>query len=602
MPPSGKKLAILLVILCLVAAASAALYNRYLPTFRAGLKTASQTRMDETDLAGMPDALIRSSSLAKLPRDLLRLPLARDVLTEDIVNYYEHHDGKLALSGTLRRIAYENKLQLPERLIEMALDAPAEVALWNDGRGRLRHFAAAMTENTLARAITLLLPLHSQVTSTKKWPEMNAASLILSYGHQHLTLFTRGDRVVMVSDGLLSAEGNDAGDGGKGNGDGSLDKRQQKMVHIIAAMLTEKPDQPSALAKSFNLPGGLPEKGHEIVIAAKALAFGYERFAPGLGGFRFAFDEAGGWQSAVLFDGQAAAAPYASLWRALPHGAAFCASLPADWTALSAVAARWRENNPDIAGGQRIDELLAKFGPAAVCWYGDSRLYTPLFATFSEEKLSAADKEALLQVSRAATKVVKPDESPLGPDGGMWRGSIASDYGVGEENGKGQQSGERFLYPAAAVWSFTMGQGAAKDVAFFSPDAALVQKALQVAAKKFPALSDDAPVAGSEQLIAFIHPAMLSELMRREIFNSTPQYEAENFLGIVDFLFTPRFQALARYAPQWISFHAEKHLFSSAGWQWYPLRWDRINTSVTGASATDANASKTGAAVEAIEP
>ena len=626
MSPSGKKIVLLLVALCLVALASTALYNRYFPA--SGTRSKTTSAADEAGAAslGMPDALIRSSSLSKLPPDLLRLPLAKDILTEDIVNYYEHHDGKLALSGTLRRIAYENKLQLPERLIEMALDAPAEVALWNDDEGRLHHFAVAMTENALARAITLLLPLHSKVTSTKKWPEIDATSLAVAYGHEHLILFTRGDRVVMVSDSLLPVaddEGKTEGDSGKSDSksvskNNSSDndddvKRQQEMVRIVNALLAGKNDQTSTLAKSFNLTGGLPVKGHEIVISAKALSLGYARFTPGFDGFRFVFASAGDgqdWQSAILLNGQAATTPYAPLWRALPHGAAFCASLPVDWSALADVALQWRVDE-DANRTQQAGEILAKFGPAAVCWYGDSRLYTPLFATFSPEKLSTTEKETLLQLSQEATKVEQPDESFNKEDGGMWRGSVPSDYGVSQEDKEGQQSGKR-LYPAVAIWSFTMGQGAGKDVALFSPDAALVKKALEVAAKKFPALSDDAPVADSERIIAFVNPDILAKLMRQEIFSSTPQGAAENFLGIADFLFTPRLQALAGYAPQWISFDTGKSSLNSStpASQWYPLRWNRAtgasitntNASATSASATESKASETGAAAEAKQP
>jgi uncharacterized protein YfaA (DUF2138 family) len=48
-----------------------------------------------------PDALIRTDSLSRLPPDLLKLPVARDVLTEDFVDYYERHENRLSLAGTI---------------------------------------------------------------------------------------------------------------------------------------------------------------------------------------------------------------------------------------------------------------------------------------------------------------------------------------------------------------------------------------------------------------------------------------------------------------------------------------------------------------------
>lgn len=644
MPPSGKKLALLLVLLCLAGAASAIFYKRYFSAPDTGPETSQQASGEIIDFA-RPAMLIRSSSLAKLPRDLLRLPVARDLLTEDFVDYYEHHDGKLALGGTLRRIAYENKLQLPDRLIEMALDSPAEVALWSDGRGRLRHFAVAMQQNALARAITMILPLHSKVTASKAWPGIQATALNISYGNEHLSLLMRGDRVVVLSGGLQNAKAaadnpeeqqvnvGSSEETEEESADTSAETKeetastvaeaqkntadtpaasqketadtaagpQQEIADIVNKLLAENAGQPSIFAQSFHLSGNLPAKGHEVIIAAQTLALGYEHFTPGLAAFRFVFDDAGAWQSAVLLNGAAAAAAYAPLWRALPHGAAFCAAVPVDWTALGAAAADWRQESGD-SDKQQLGNLLIKFGPAAVCWYGDSHLYTPLFATASETNLTASEKATLLHLSQAATKIKQPDKPTSGSDSGMWQGSVPSAYGIPTE--QGEQAGKRFLHPAAAVSAFTASQKEATDVAFFSPDATLVTKALEVAAKKFPALADSAAFAAGDQIIALISPANLASLMRGEIFQAAPEEQAENFRGVADFLFTPRLDALATYAPQVVSFQAEKGLFAHAahGWQWYPLRWTSLAAShEAGAKAGNASTT-TEATPEAIRP
>ncbi|MDR0477209.1 MAG: DUF2138 family protein [Desulfobulbaceae bacterium] len=608
MPPSGKKLAFLLVILCLAGAACVALYNRYFPVSSLALKTGQQKTEENVDPAwstipstpslekrktnenidlDRPAMLIRSSSLAKLPRDLLRLPVAKDLLTEDIVNYYEHHDGKLALSGSLRRIAYENKLQLPDRLIEMALDAPTEVALWTDGRGRLRHFALAMEQNVLARTIALLLPLRSEVIARQSWPEIQATSLTLSYGNEKLFLFTRGDRVVALSSGLLVTKAGDAS---------NSEKPREGIIGIVDKLLAGKAGQPSLFAESFHLADQPAAKGHEIVIATHTLAFGYEHFMPGLAAFHLVFDDTGAWQSAVLINGEAATAAYTPLWRALPHGAAFCAALPVNWPALGEAAKRWRGESGD---GEPLDDLLAKFGPAAACWYGDSRLYAPLFATASEKKLTEPEKTTLLRLSQTATKVKEPDESLTEPDGGMWRGTVPSAHGISAA--KGEEASKRFFHPAAAVWAFTTGEKQANDVALFSPNALLLAKALDVAMKKFPAIADSATFPENEQIIAFINPAMLAELMRGEIFEAAPADQKENFRDVADFLFTPRLNALAAYAPQVVSFHVGKNLSAHAApdWQWYPLRWNSLEPAKTGNAST---ASTKAANDEAIEP
>src|SRR5688500_4355479 len=84
-----------------------------------------------------PDALIRTQSLSQLPRELLKVPLAQDLLTEDLLFYYEEHPDRLGLKGSLRRIAYEHELGWGDELLAWVLDQPAEVALWRARDGRL---------------------------------------------------------------------------------------------------------------------------------------------------------------------------------------------------------------------------------------------------------------------------------------------------------------------------------------------------------------------------------------------------------------------------------------------------------------------------------
>ena len=100
-----------------------------------------------------PDALVRTKSLSTLPRDLLTVPLARDVLREEFLFYYEQSEDRLGLKGSLRRIAYEHQLGWGDQLLRMVLDQPAEVALWRDADGSLKHFAIAVSRNQLTRLL-----------------------------------------------------------------------------------------------------------------------------------------------------------------------------------------------------------------------------------------------------------------------------------------------------------------------------------------------------------------------------------------------------------------------------------------------------------------
>ena len=66
---------------------------------------------------GKPDVLVRTRSLSSFFRDLLKVPIARDLFQEDLAFYYEMSPGRLGLNGTLRRIAYEHNLTWTDRLV-----------------------------------------------------------------------------------------------------------------------------------------------------------------------------------------------------------------------------------------------------------------------------------------------------------------------------------------------------------------------------------------------------------------------------------------------------------------------------------------------------
>lgn len=145
-----------------------------------------------------PDALIRSASLARLPRDLLQLPVAREVLTEDLVDYYETQEDRLAIAGALKRIAFEHHLSLPDRVLESVFDEEAEVALWRGPDGSLKYYLLAMTRNRLAKLIQFLasaLPGDTQLHRVGKLPGRQIELYALDYGYQRRLLFAaQGDR------------------------------------------------------------------------------------------------------------------------------------------------------------------------------------------------------------------------------------------------------------------------------------------------------------------------------------------------------------------------------------------------------------------------
>jgi uncharacterized protein YfaA (DUF2138 family) len=500
----------------------------------------------------LPDALIRSHSLSKLPPDLLRIPLARHVLTEDFITYYEQNENRMALSGTLRRIAFEHKLDFPEKLLASVFDEPAEVALWRDDAGRLKDFVIVLSRNHLARIIQTLLPAavkatDMQLSSAGKLDGTDVEILALKYGIGHqLLLLSKGDRIVALSNpGMLLM----------GNKENNASWPQSKKAVEIIRELLEGRKPVSPFAEYFSLNEPLAEKNHELTLGARVFALNYESFVPGLEALRLTFGDQGdrnGWQSTALIDGSAwRDNENMSLWAALPHGPGFCAALPVDWAQMTSVL---EEFNTDKQ--QHPKKLTANFtGPAAVCWYKDSRLYTPLFAAHLAK---TADEKQVQEFFNLAAQLTKAGEGETSMDASSnsarWQGEIASRFGSISDNG------ERRLKPALVI---------RRDIVFFSPDATLVENALAVAAKRYPALADSFH-SKKDTPLAFVDPGALASLLRKEIFTALPRDEEALFRNAAEAYLVPRLDALAGYPAQRIVLSKKVRGNDSA---WYPLEW-----------------------------
>jgi uncharacterized protein YfaA (DUF2138 family) len=539
MSAAKKRLALIALVVILLLAGYA-LYRAFSPApFRA---VTSGLALDLT----RPDALIRTYSLSRLPPDLLKVPLARDVLTEDFIDYYENNENRLALAGTVRRIAFEHKLDLPERLLETVFNEPAEVALWRDDGGRLKYFAITMTRNALARAIQIVLPAlpDVQVQRIGHLPGSDIDVLMLEYGYRHhLVLAAKGDRVVAFSEPAMLFRTDEAGEEEDGEG-GSL-IFSDPAVELISRLL-DGDARISPFAEHFQIKRPLADNTHELILGARAFAFGYDTFAPGLAALQLSFNNSGQWTSAALVD-ETRSWRAAGLWSTLPHGPSLCFALPVEWSKFAALLpALGIQAEAATAFVDRLE------GSAAVCWYQTARLYTPLFAAQLKSNPDEAQAKAFFELAKISTR---GEDGAISFDAqnsiGLWQGRVASRYG---ETGEGSRN----LKPALGI---------VRNVVLFSPDAALIQKALDVGAKRYPALADTFAESDAE-VLALIDPEALSGLLTKEIFAALPRNEEALFRNAADAYLAPRLAALARYPAQRI------RISSSVNGAWHALEWE----------------------------
>ncbi|WP_058913496.1 DUF2138 domain-containing protein [Entomohabitans teleogrylli] len=503
-----------------------------------------------------PDVFIDSASLSQLPRDVLQVPLLRDVLNEDFVFYYQTHADRLGLEGSLRRIIYEHDLKLQDHLLTTLLDQPAQVALWRDRRGRLSHYMVLIQRSGLTR---LLEPLvfaaakDSQLSKTEiSGLQINDTQIPvyqLRYnGSRQLLFASYNDKVLLFSGSDMLFNG---------------DQQDAMSTELARGLLTGE--------KSWNLSYGLqqqPAARQRIVASAAGLGFGYQRLLPAFAGMRFDLTESG-WSSWLALNDQQAGADasfaFAPVWQSMPAGASFCVALPFSHGIAEQML---QQLDTDGAGAEQLAGLFD--GAAGLCWYADSRLYTPLLVgrlkgdpQAREKTLAALFEHHIGARERKAPQGVLPLQETRQQGATLWQREVSSQYGQ---------------YPAAqaAVAEHLMSRAFFRvslalsgETLLFSLDDSLVNQGLQTLSRTRPAMSDVIPAQGVVPL--WIAPPGVAQLLRKEALDSLPKNSEPVFYNAAQTLLMPKLDALARQ-PNYAVVLPE--VDPQAPWQWLPISWE----------------------------
>lgn len=556
--PMNKRQASKVLIACILSAGALVTYRSV------GWDYLGQVNRLELDLA-RPDALILTQSLSSLPRDLLTIPLARDVLREDVVFYYEQGEDRLGLKGSLRRIAYEHELGWGDELIRMVLDQPAEVALWRDADGTLKHYAIAVSRGNLARLFEEAGKVALKDAQLRRAGELPVGAgkvpvYAFEYAHGRTLLFVaQGERMVILSHpGMLygapkaAAPDTAKADAQEANEDSAPAPQKEPVLDanaaaIVAGLLGADPKARAVFRQPFQLAAGIPA-GHSVVVGTDFLSFGYQPFFGALQALRFDFSR-GRWASQVLIDGarlQKGGYDSSALWSSLPHGASACFSVPADWNAMAQVTARFGQ-------AEALRALPAQFaGPVAACWYPSSRLYTPVFIAQRTAAASSPQGAASLDTLFAATVGAGSGSgsgSGAAPDPGarLWQREVATPAGP--------------MVPTLAASGRTVA---------FSADPVLVERVLAVARKQAPAVADGLPAPG--RTVGMVSPAPLAQLVRKEAFEALPADSEQVLRGAADAHLVPRLAALGKYPP----YRMVVKSVPASGLSWTTLEWQPV--------------------------
>lgn len=488
-----------------------------------------------------PMAYVATPSLTALSRDLVKAPVLRTLLTEDFAFYYETHEDRLGLAGAIKRIAFERETNWRDDLIALALDQASEVAMWSDARGAPRYWALAMTRDAVARVIQGLgqvavgdaqLSLISDVSLPSGNRETVSVYALQLSPRRTLAIAALGNRVLLLSDpGLLFD---------------ATRKPDPAAFSVLGQLLSGNARDQSVWRRHF----GLPEQAkseHTLVAGGELLALGYQQFFPALQGLRVELAPGGGTLNSWVRQGSDWPG---SPWGALPARAAACTALPVDWARSRQVISGPEgkaKAMPVVLNGAKTDvgsalaDMARSFdGPAAICWYGSSQLHTPLLVAHASAVVpDAKTLEAFMQWWLPANASWTP---------GNKTASVEAPY-AGRPGG-----GYELAFRRVGDWWV------------FSPDAALVARAEDALARRYPSMADTLPAA-DKAAIATAAPAQIAELIKREALAVLPAEQAD-FRQAAETLLFPR---LASFGQLPAAQATPAGARDTQGW--VPLRW-----------------------------
>lgn len=503
--------------------------------------------------ARAPDAILATKSLSKLPKDIIKIPILKDLLTENFVFYYNDEGADwLSFKGALARIAFEQKTDWSTQLISWLMNGPAELALWKGSDGKLRHFMVVIDKTGVKTVIESMLKISGAGDSQLK-PEATDKTqqvqvLQLATG-RNIYIASQSNLLFIYSD--LSMP---------------LPTQERSLKDRVMSFLGTS-DQIGVFGPKLTSPD------HLITVNAKYLSFGYQSFFESIKAFQFQYGT-DGWNSRVLTSNEFKM-PDVNDWSQLPSGAAFCGAVPI--------------NKKKIESIMKLGAWFAQASDSVLgCWYPGSKFYTPVFALYGDyagllknaDELKAVfssvigSREAMWQAPAtegdSATLIykdklnvkVEKKESQV-----SFIREVGGRYGLyASKTSKDSSSlmSKRFFRVKLSVTPHSI---------VFSPDDQLVDKSLKTIEGKFPSMA--ALLTSKEKIPSiFFSPDSFSKLGKSSILDSLPAAQEAIFRESVSKNLFPNFDKFAKRPQQTASLGSnDSGPMAEAGLTWKKLEW-----------------------------
>ncbi|MBK7890653.1 MAG: DUF2138 family protein [Bdellovibrionales bacterium] len=497
------------------------------------------------DFTREPDVTINTKSLFKLPKDIVSVPILKDLLTEDFVFYYRDSGADwLSFRGALARLAFENSSDWPTKLTAWILNGPAEVALWAGADGKLNHFLVVVDQTGVKALFEFLAKIAASDSQLKRQTIGGREVQVLTLATGRLVyLATEENRLFVFSDSSMSLP-----------------------VAATGRSIVDRTKSFFGLGDGVSIYGPrLGKADHVATVAASYLSFGYQAFFSGLRSLRFDFVDKL-WETQVF---RADGLPLVDTkdWAQMPRGAAFCVAVPIDRKKVGAIvkAASW---------------LDKAYGNAVACWYPGSKIYTPMIALRGGYGTLAGQNAELKTVFSSLigaresllVKGVNDDDSPTLKwlpalpvvEEKLGAGRVGYTREVGGRYGTYASKQSKMMDKLGSRRFFRVRLVATPDTILFSPDDQLIERGLLTLDGKFPSMA--ASLTAKAKTPSFVlAPDAFSKLAKQTILESLPESQESIFRTAISRHLFPNLEKFGKGALQTASL--------SDGKGWSRVEW-----------------------------
>ena len=497
----------------------------------------SQVDAIHIDMA-KPDVVIQSDSLNQLPSKLLTIPVIKDILTQEVVFYYQEAPAKQSLQGALQRLVFDHNLRFEDRIIDKMLARKGDVYVWKGHTNKPDHWLFVGNSNAFSTVSEVLAKValdDSQLTQvdTLKVDGDKIPLYALTYQGKTGLFAATSERVMFLSDAgmlmdlkskpakalQLEAKIDTDTDGNEKvtplpmpKAEKPEGKLMSERADMVAKLLSKRPENQQTINQGLGL-SKATQSQHSVYFSAAMLTLSYQDFMGGFQGSRFEFDGST-WQQAIAlkpsllpnheWNGK-------DLFAHMPHNAAFCANAPIEWNSLNTQAKKLPTATDALS--------LAQFNnPVLACWYAGSPAAAPLFVTkLPKTEQREAQLAALQQVfsdaigAKEYTHKQRFEVSRKEIQGAVVNERIVSArYGSHDSNDLPAATAKEL----SATRYFPVRYAVSGDYVWFSPNGDLVNQAVAVSQQQAPALAEQ--MQQQHPALLWINGAELAKWMQQQ--------------------------------------------------------------------------------------